>query len=154
MLLPLVGHINEKGMLLLIPLLDLLVQVRQLTPNLLPSCSKVKDIASKRKALVQCYPSDAPPLLEPVLQALFTGVVSGQETGLVVSGAYSPTLCMIVHSLHDAQLSCTAAQDCKTNLDAGSLTTIGLAMLLFTLLQRVYTYTFKGTAWVLPYNNT
>ncbi|KAK9830439.1 hypothetical protein WJX72_011753 [[Myrmecia] bisecta] len=58
----LLGNVKEKGTLLLLPVLD---------------------------TTIQCFPADAPLLLEPALQRLLAGILAGRESGLVVASSMS-----------------------------------------------------------------
>ena len=64
-LLRLIGHLSEKGMLLLLPVMD---------------------------AVLQTVPAEGPSLLEPALRALLAAVHSGQESSLVIAGAHCDSL--------------------------------------------------------------
>ena len=64
-LLRLVASMNEKGMLLLLPVLDL---------------------------LLRSFPADAPQLLEPVLQTLLLDMLSSRHSTLVIAGLGQPVL--------------------------------------------------------------
>ena len=57
----LIGHLSEKGSLLLLPVMD---------------------------AVLQTVPAEGPSLLDPALRALLAAVHSGSESGLVIAGAH------------------------------------------------------------------
>ena len=56
---PLIGHLTERGMLMLLPVLEVIIQV---------------------------VPAEGPLLLQPALHALLRSLQGGQETSIVIAG--------------------------------------------------------------------